>query len=247
MEPTGMYRAGYPFTSVELQSMVHDGALRHMMADVYAEAQLPQTAALRAAAAYALLNSTLRRGGVLCGETAAWVHLGTAPPDRVAVIAQGTALRQVASAGRWQLHQIPVDEEHVETLGPLRTTTALRTAADLFCGFGVRGFRQALDRITAEAPGWSRTEETLQHWPAVKVPLRGRDEDISAIGAEDQQLIQQRWHLIAQLSRRFRLDTDELADTVLRTLSRTSWDARRRDHVRQLLDQCVSRRLPTVR
>lgn len=227
--------------------MVHHGLLRHMIADVYAEAKLPESAALRAAAAYTLLNTTLRRRGVLCGETAAWVHLGGAAAERITVITQGVSPRQVASAGRWQLHQIAVDPGQIEMLGPAQTTTALRTAADLFCGFGVQGCREPLDRVARDSPGSNLAQQSLQHWPAVHAPLRGRDESLTDLGPVDQLRIRRRWTAIAALCRDFHLNADQLADTVLGILSRTSWDLRRRDRVRQLLDHCISRRLPTVR
>lgn len=52
---TGIYRPGYPFTAAELQTMTGQGVLRHMLADVYAECRLPETGAVRATAAAALL------------------------------------------------------------------------------------------------------------------------------------------------------------------------------------------------
>lgn len=243
MEPTGIYRPGYPFTSVELQTMVHHGVLRHVIADVYAEAHLPQTAQLRATVAYALLNTALRRRGILCGQTAAWVHLGTAPADRIAVIAPGTSPRQTASSGRWQLHQTTLGAADTEVHGPMRVTTALRTAADLFCGTGVQGCRKALDRISVT----DRTEQSLLHWPAVHMPLQERDENLVTMGPADRLRVQQRWKAIAALCKGFGLEADELADTVLRILSRKNRDTGRRDRIARLLDHCVWRRLPTVR
>lgn len=241
MKLSGIYRPGYPFTSVELQSMVQHGALRHLIADVYAEACLIDSPTLRATGAYALLSSRLRRHGTLCGETAAWVYLNHQAPERITVNAADITSRQAATGtGGWQLHRTALSPSEQKELGPALITTGLRTAADIFCGVGVLGCRKALDRIGAE-------RGRLQHWPAVLIPLQGRDEDLSSLGESDQRKIQHRWETIAALCREFQLKTDELANTILRIVSRTRWDTDRLERVTELLDYGVSRRLPTVR
>ncbi len=239
-----IYRAGYPFTAGELVAMQAEGLLRHVAQDVYAEAGLPEGPALRAAAAYALLNRRLRESGTLCGETAAWVHLGGQAPQRVQVMVSGTSAAQRAVlTGRWRLHYLPLQAADAEPMGAAAVTTALRTAADLFCGIGVTHFPRALDR----APAWQRTENLLLHWPAARDPLQGRDEDLCAPGPQETQAVQQRWQSIAALMDCSGADPDETADAVLSILSRTRWDSARRQQILELLTQCVSRRLPTVR
>lgn len=239
-----IYRAGYPFTPGELEAMQSDGLLRHIAQDVYAETGLPEGPALRAAAAYALLSRRLRESGTLCGETAAWVHLGTPVPQRVQVLVPGTSAAQRAVfTGRWRLHHLPLQSGETMQLGAAAVTTALRTAADLFCGIGVTVLPRALDRV----PAWERTEAVLQHWPAVRAPLQGRDEDLCALGREEIQALQQRWQSISGLMEHAGAGPEETADTVLSILSRTSWDSARRQRILELLAQCVSRRLPTVR
>lgn len=241
MEFSGIYRPGYPFTLVELQSMVQHGALRHVIADVYAESRLPDSPTLRAMGAYALLSSRLRRHGTLCGQTAAWVYLNHQKPEKVTLNAVGITSRQAATApGGWQLHHTAMQASEQTALGRVAITTGLRTAAEIFCGIGVHGSRKALDRLGAEA-------RRLQHWPEALIPLHGRDEDLSTLGDADRRKIRHRWETIAALCGEFQLETDELASAILRLVSRTSWDTDRLDRVTQLLDYCVSRRLPTVR
>lgn len=238
-----LYRPLAPFTYEELQSMVQRGVMRHVIADVYAEALIPPSPALRAAGAHALLNRSCRRLGTLCGETAAWVHLGGPPPARLTIITDRTE-SALPAAGDVQIHRSRLTHGDLQRQGPLRCTTALRSAGDLFCGTGVRHLRRALDRVIE---GRARADRILQQWPANQAPLRGRDEDVCAIGPEDERIVHERWHTIAQLLQRAEAGPEELADVVMRIVSRSGWDHRRRESVRQLADQCVSRRLPTVR
>ncbi|WP_150462528.1 hypothetical protein [Nesterenkonia ebinurensis] len=239
-----IYREGYPFTASELQAMQVEGLLRHVVQDVYAEAGLPEQPEIRAAAAYALLSRRLRTTATLCGETAAWVHTGCFAPDRVQVRDSATsAAQRSVFTGAWRLHHMRLQADDSQPVGPVRVTTALRTAADLFCGFGVARFPRALDRI----PARGRAEALLQHWPAAQEPLAGRDEDLLSLGEPDIETVRQRWERIAALMHHTGAGPDELADTVLGILSRTNWDARRHQRIGELLAQCTSRRLPTVR
>lgn len=244
----GIHRAGMPFTSVELQAMTSQGILRRILLDVYAESRLPDRPGIRAAAARMVLSDSLSLRGTLCGETAAWVHLGGAPPERVQLIATGSASRQTGSGGPWQIHQNALDPGDVQQAGQVRVTTAERTIADLFTGTGVTGSSRALDRLTMP---WSDGAEALFHWPAVKAPLIERDEDIYAPTDRDKQAVLRRRELIGRLFQRTRAEPMDVAGIVIRSVSRGAWDARRQRQVEQLLGelrhQCVSRRLPTVR
>lgn len=238
-----LYRPGLPFSSEELQTMTHRGIMRHLIADVYTESVLTDSPELRAAGAHALLNPSLAETSILCGESAAWVHLGISAPERVSVMVGRHTVHQSSPLGV-QVHRAALSDDEKQIYGPLCCTTALRTAGDLFCGIGVRHLRRALDLLLE---GGSRVDRILQQWPAAHEPLLGRDEDVVAIGAEDESTLHQRWYLISQLMRQTDASAEELADTVMRIVSRTSWDHRRRERIRQLVNQCVSRRLPTVR
>ncbi|RJN31280.1 hypothetical protein [Nesterenkonia natronophila] len=238
-----LHRAGKPFTSGELQAMCQRGVMRHIIDEVYAEAVLPEGPAVRAAGALALLRPPLAEHCALCGESAAWVHLGTDPPRLVTVLVGAHADRQYSSGGVQQ-HRGSLGPEETQRWGPVACTTPLRTAGDLFCGTGVRHLRRALDRIL---DGGSRAERILRQWPAAQAPLLGRDEDLDSLGPEDERIVHQRWHTIGELLQKADADPEQLADVVMRIVSRTGWDQRRRERIRQLIAQCVSRRLPTVR
>jgi hypothetical protein len=223
--------------------MSQRGVMRHVIAGVYAEAVLPEGPAVRAAGAHALLRPQLADHCALCGETAAWVHLGTAPPRLVTVLVEAHADRQYSHGGV-QLHRGSLGPGETQRWGPVACTTPLRTAGDLFCGTGVRHLRRALDRI---AEGGGRAERILRQWPAAQAPLLGRDEDLGSLGPEDERIVHQRWHTIGQLLQKADAEPGQLADAVMRIVSRTGWDNRRRERIRELIAQCVSRRLPTVR
>lgn len=238
-----LHRSGQPFTSPELQVMVHSGVMWRVIGDVYAESIVPPAPHVRAAGAKKLLNQSLHSHSVLCGETAAWIHLGVSPPDRIAVMVDSDADCHYAGANV-QLHRSSLQVGEISGCGPLRCTTALRTAGDMFCGTGVRHLRRALDRL---ADGKSRADRTLQQWPEAHAPLLGRDEDVFALGAEDERQVHQRWDTITELMRKSGTDSQDMADMVMRIVSRSGWDHRRRERIRQLVDQCTSRRLPTVR
>ncbi|TLP79536.1 hypothetical protein [Nesterenkonia sphaerica] len=238
-----LHTTGKPFSSAELQAMTQRGAMRHVVSDVYAENVVPDSPAVRAAAAAMLLNSALAEHGVLCGETAAWVHLGTAAPKKLTVLVDAETNRRF-SVRKVQLHRSRLSPEDVERFGPTACTTSLRTAADLFCGTGVRHLRRALDRI---AEGYGRAERILQRWPCAQSPLWDRDEDLWHPGPEDERIMHQRWHTIDQLLHQSQSGPWQLADLVMRILSRTGWDHQRHRRIGELIAQCVSRRLPTVR
>ena len=232
--PAGIYRAGYPFTAEELQVMTNEGVLRYMLADVYAEAGLKDTSACRALAAGALLNQTLRRRGVICGEAAAWVHLGhLKPPGRTAVIASGTYRKPTAATGRWQVHQVQLATSEIQQLGRIRVTTPDRTVVDLFTGVGLDGSPMArpLDTVLDRA---QHPTPQLLDWP---------------LAGGDYQQLKTRLALISRLLENWSQahTVAELAERITQQLCRRGWDDRREICVRDILAQCVSRRLPTVR
>lgn len=238
---TGVYRPGYPFTAAELQTLAFQGVLRHMLADVYAEASLPGSPAVRATAAAALLSRTLRTAGVLCGETAAWVHLGAAAPQHSSVITDGVYRRP--THGAWRIHQVPLTAADAEQVGRMQVTTAQRTAADIYCGIGTADGRRALDRLLQNP----ELTDQLHYWPPAARPLNDRDYLIWEPSPADEQNVEHRMNLIGELMLHGRTTPAKVLSLVRRVLSLTDRDTPRARQASRLLDQCASRRLPTVR
>lgn len=144
--PQGLYRPGSGFSAAELHVMTHEGAVRPVLGDLYACSSIPDAPRLRAMACRALLSGSLRAHAVLCGESAAWVHLGAgAAPSRITVITAGVYRRRTAGPIPWQVHQVPLLPEEQLVLQGVPVTTPLRTAADLFLGVGTVPGRRALD------------------------------------------------------------------------------------------------------
>lgn len=169
--PEGLYRAGPQFSAAELQVLVHEGALRLLVADVYASVRLPDSPGLRALGCQELLAPGLRAGSVLCGETAAWVHLGgTVRPEKVSVITDGVFRRTTAAATGWQVHQMPLEPGHVVHLQGVAVTSPLRTAADIFLGIGTSASRSALDQPAphAEASDQEDTRASARRWELIR-------------------------------------------------------------------------------
>lgn len=239
--PTGIYRPGYPFTGPELQTMTGHGVLRHMLADVYAERRLPATAQIRAAAASALLSRRLRSSGVLCGETAAWVHLGRCPPMRAAVITHGVYRRP--TDGAWRIYQVRLEATDSQTTGRIQTTTPARTAADIYCGIGTTGSRRSLDQLIDN----QGLADHLHYWPMVAEPLDERDHRIWDPAPADQQIIDHRMNLIGELMDYGQSVSKPVLEKVLGMLGIAEHCSPRAQRIAQLLDHCASRRLPTVR
>jgi len=141
-----LYRPGPQFTTAELQILVQDSAIRPVIGDVYAPARLPDSPGLRARCCRELLSSALRQDAVICGETAAWIHLGGPfTPTRIAVITQGVFRRRTSAKISWQVHQLPLDSQDILRLHEVSVTSPRRTAADVFLGIGVAGSRRPLD------------------------------------------------------------------------------------------------------
>ncbi len=132
--PRGPFRPGFPSAPAhgETERLRQAGLLRRVLADVHVPGDLPDSPALRAAALALLVPSS----AVAAGPAAAWVHSsGTSrspevldlydlPPHRRGPDL-GT-LPQRLRCGRLAPHEIC-------RIGPLRLTTAERTALDLLC------------------------------------------------------------------------------------------------------------------
>lgn len=196
-------RPGRPFSLAELHSLCLDGVLQYVFADVYAGAELPADRSLRTGAAASVLSSTLRDSTVLCGETAAWIHLGGHGPQVVTVISSGTFRRPTGPLRRWQVHQVPLTPDECaqpdNTLMPV--TTPVRTAADLLVGVGIPGDRRRLDELLSD--------------PADASPNSG-----SSLPADHE--LCRRLELVAQLVAATHCSAPELAETVCRRLSYTA-------------------------
>lgn len=238
---TGVYRPGYPFTAAELQTLTGRGVLRHMLADVYAEAVLPGSCAVRATAAAALLSRTLRTAGVLCGETAAWVHLGAAAPQCSSVITDGVYRRP--THGAWRIHQVPLSQAETEQVGMMQVTSLERTAADIYCGIGTADGRSALDQLLQNP----ELTDQLHYWPPAAEPLDDRDYLIWKPSAADDRRLEHRMHLIGELMHHARATPAKVLATVLNILTVSDHGHPRARQASSLLSQCASLRLPTVR
>lgn len=190
--PPGLYRSGWGFSAAELQVMVHEGAVRPLLGDLYACSALPDAPALRAQACRAMLSGCLHAHAVLCGQSAAWVHLGSgAAPARITVITAGVYRRRTAGAIPWQVHQVPLAAHEQLQLQGVPVTTALRTAADLFLGIGTVQSRRALD-----APSTALSAE-----PAGRPGSGGRTGSAQPPGATERPGGAERWAQIRELHR----------------------------------------------
>ncbi|WP_261623582.1 hypothetical protein [Nesterenkonia marinintestina] len=133
---TPLYRPGAPFCDEELQSLRREGALRHLLGDVYAPRTAAPTPELRAAALRRLLSTGEITDVVLCGETAGWLHLGEPDPRRLTVISSRFRSTRRQDVMARQCHQIRLQEGDSSLVAGIRVTTPLRTAADLVLGIG---------------------------------------------------------------------------------------------------------------
>ncbi|WP_044494787.1 hypothetical protein [Nesterenkonia massiliensis] len=196
-------RPGRPFSPAELHSLCLDGVLQHVFADVYAAAELPADRILRTGAAACVLSSALQDATVLCGETAAWIHLGGQGPHVVTVISAGTFRRSTGPLRRWQVHQVPLsrDECAQHQGGLMPVTVPVRTAVDLLVGVGIPGDRRRLDELLTHAADAS--------------PISG-----PSLPAEHE--LRRRLELVAALVAATNCSAPELAETVCRRLSYTA-------------------------
>lgn len=224
-----LYRCGAPFSRAELQVLASEGALTHVIDDVYAPSHLRRTAALRACALGLLLPRGISAGSVLCGESAAWVHLGGRAPARITLISEVFRRGRGSGAPLWQVHQVRVADTDVDHFGQIAVTSPLRTAVDLFLGVGTLDSRRALDLLIDDSL-MTRRPDLLQ--------------DVLGRGPA----WMTRWRLIGELLGGIDpLEAlDQLDGGVREALSQRRHDRTRLPRIRILLDQCVSRRLPTV-
>ncbi|GAB3844705.1 hypothetical protein [Nesterenkonia populi] len=236
-----LYRPGSPFTAAELQSLASEGALRPVLGDVFAPAAESGTRGTRARAARALLGAQIRSAAVLCGETAAWVHLGRPAPQRIHIIAPDATPRpNLREPVLWQVHKVPLNPlEQMQAAG-MALTTPERTAEDIFLGVGTMGTRRPADRLV-DAHGWLR--EDLLFWPS----RAGEEDDVFVPGEDEQRVLHHRLCLIGRLLE----GVEDLEGMAARMVERTKrsehGEKGRAGRIAELLDQCISRRLPTVR
>ncbi|OSM44805.1 hypothetical protein [Nesterenkonia sp. PF2B19] len=224
-----LYRAGAPFSGAELQALSAEGAVQHLIADVYAVAWLRQSSAVRARAAMMLLPCRAQGRAVLCGETAAWVHLGGAAGSRLTLISQSLR-RRGGDAEMWQVHQVALSDEDVSVVSGVGVTTPLRTAADLFLGLGAADGRRALDVLAAES-------------------IYTRRPEVAAAAGVHEPAWLRRWWLVADLlhARRRDVDAEALTERLLARMRGGRTHEHRLELIPDLVAQCASRRRPTVR
>ncbi|MCC2323073.1 type IV toxin-antitoxin system AbiEi family antitoxin [Cellulomonas xiejunii] len=103
-----------------------DGALVHLWRDTARVTGTPEDRALRASAFAPLVP----RRGVVGRLSAAWVHAGGTPPDRVTVLVRSGARRPRPHPHRVSAEADLVDEDLL-TVGGVLVTTLTRTAVDV--------------------------------------------------------------------------------------------------------------------
>lgn len=225
-----LYRPGPQFTTAELQILVQDSAIRPVIGDVYAPACLPDSPGLRARCCRELLSSALRQDAVICGETAAWIHLGgPVTPTRIAVITQGVFRRRTTAKISWQVHQLPLERQDIIRLHEVSVTSPRRTAADVFLGIGVAGSRRPLDLPSAQSGA-------AAHNPAADNGAPQDHEELTAY----------RWGLLTRLSSAHpeSLTADNLTAQILSQLRESSRAQARSAHIGALLQARVFARGP---
>ncbi|WP_258933104.1 hypothetical protein [Nesterenkonia pannonica] len=135
---------------------------------------------------------------------------------------------------------MPLEEEEQMRLGGAALTTPERTAEDIFLGIGTVGTRKPADRLIT-VNGWLR--EDLCFWPQ----RPGKDEHVYTPGDDEQNTLSRLLDLIGQLLQ----GVDDLEAMAERIVERTKRSANgekgRAARIAELLDQCISRRFPTVR
>lgn len=243
-----LYRPGGPFRSEELQIMAKEGALRHVLAEVYAVAHVPDTAALRARALRLLLRRTAP-GAAVCGETAAWIHLGSPAPERLTLCTEGFLRQRPRMDLQRQIHQVTLLESEVTGIDHLPVTTALRTAVDLFLGVGTVGSRGAVDRALQQQ-AFFRTE--VSYWPRRTASWKP-DEHVEALHDADVAAWTRRVETLGRLLSHLQArgnDLETIAEEIMAVRARSYHRSRptpeHRRCILEALDHSVSRRLPTV-
>ncbi len=124
----------------EVERLVADGLLWHVVAGVYAPSDHADTVALRAAAVLLTLAGTTsaRRAvapaadpaaAVLGHSTAVWLYAGGQAPTRVDVVIAPGSTRLRSTVLRLHEHRLGTDE--VDRIGAVLVTSPVRTAADV--------------------------------------------------------------------------------------------------------------------
>lgn len=244
-----LYRPGAPFRSEELQVMAKEGSLRHMLAEVYVASHVPDTAILRARAIRLLLTRTPAPGPAVCGETAAWLHLGSPVPERLTLCTEGFLRLRPSVDLQRQIHQVTLLETEITGIDHLPVTTALRTVVDLFLGIGTVGSRGALDRASRQQ-AFFRTE--VSYWPR-RTPSWKSDEHVEALHDADVAAWTRRVATLGRLLTHLQgrgTDLDAIAGEIMTVRARSYHRSRPTpEHHRRImeaLDHSFSRRLPTV-
>lgn len=241
-----LYRPGEPFVSAELQMMLREGVLSHVLDDVYVPGGTRIDTGTRVDAVARMLPPRLKRGAVICGATAAWVLIGGPAPERVTLIVSSGRRRRPAGGLDWQLHQVPVEADELLDSGPVPATSPARTTEDLFLGVGTPGSRgpldSALERMRNPVP--ARLE-----WPSRDLGDFSPDERLDSFHRTDRKALQSRWETLSRLLRLCsdEIDRDQLLTRITGRLARRRKDSQRTAIIADLLDQCTSRRFSTVR
>lgn len=247
MSSTLLYRPGRPFLAPELQAMLREGALRHVIDDVYVPWGHRVTPRIRAEAAARILTGRIRQDAVLCGETAAWILTGGPSPERLTLILSAARRRRPAEGLDWQIHQVPVapaELTHPGEHGTPPVTLPQRTAEDLFLGVGTVGSRGALDTALRRMEG----DRGRLDWPSRAPEDLSADERMESFHRADRRAMVRRWKTLSRLLRAGaeQIDREELLHGIMRRLFRSDPDPARRRTAAELLGQCASRRFPTV-
>lgn len=244
-----LYRPDGTFRSEELQIMAKEGCLRHLFAQVYVASHVPETAALRARALRLVLNQTAAPATAVCGETAAWVHLGAPAPERLSLCTEGFLRHRPQMDLQRQIHQVTLLDTEITGIDHLPVTTALRTAVDLFLGIGTVGSRGAVDKASQQQ-AFFRTE--VSYWPR-RTSSWKPDEHVEALHDADVAAWTRRMETLGRLlshlqSRGSDLETiaEEIMAVRARSYHRSRPTPEHRQCILEALDHSVSRRLPTV-
>lgn len=108
------------------QALLRDRVTRLVFGDVAIAADRPESPAVRATAALALVPPR----GVIGRAAAVWVHAGGPRPDRIDVLVRANGRRPDPHPLRAP-HECALPESDVVGVGPLRVTSVERTAVDV--------------------------------------------------------------------------------------------------------------------
>jgi hypothetical protein len=227
------FRPGPQVSAAELDVLVIDGVLQRVVADLYAPVTVDNGPGLRAQALHQLLSPTLRQAGAISGETAVWIYAGGTEPRRLHVITEGVYRRHTKHGVQWRIHQIPLGRSHVRRLEGVALTSPARTAADLLVGRGCEASRVPLDTLI------SRPQDHVR-------PGGGLCESAGAAPAGDAAL-HHRQATLRRLTTHATVEPGLVQEILSGDGSPLQCEPSRAAALAQLLAQCTSRRLPTVR